>query len=538
MNSPHQRGRALPRIPLLLFPILASLFGIHDTATATESRKLLFFDLWKLDYWDNAALCQGEPAWLPEASYIDPSAPKGGIYFPSVWRDEASGKWRMVYSLKWSPFTLMAAESDKGIRWRPLAVPDAAPADRKQAPHHLFTVPGGEGSGVYLDPNKTDGYGFRIFGRQQGDAVLERARTDPEHPWHEAALAGGGKGKPYISEAITLVSKDGLHWELKTGGHWNWDQPGWHPEPPVFAFWNGPANRHVMTVRPGWGDRRQCLRFSRDLRQWSDPELQFQPDPLDTAGPIGMYGLPVIPVGNGAGFVGLLWIFHNASSEPVTSFNQFFGEMDAELAYSYDGIRFFRGIREPFLKLNPIPEHGCAQIRPCSIIDTGREILIYSEGHRAGHGRENREQRLTEEPLGSLLVHRLRRDGWMYLRSRGDWARIQTKPFTLFGPSICANVKAKFGEVLFQISDEKSQPIDGFTFEDCAPIQAADGLDLPLRWKGRSDLSGLENRVLRLEVKFRNAQIYAFSMAHHFLDAHDMRLLQDGKPIETRLFDY
>jgi len=99
-------------------------------------------------------------------------------------------------------------------------------------------------------------------------------------------------------------------------------------------------------------------------------------------------------------------------------------------------------------------------------------------------------------------------------------------------------VNAKYGEVHFQLTDEKSRPIEGFSFGDCLPIQANDGLALELRWKDRSDLSELEGRVLRLEVKFRSANLYSFSMAHHFLDAHDMWLLHDGKPINTRLFDY
>ena len=37
----------------------------------------------------------------------------------------------------------------------------------------------------------------------------------------------------------------------------------------------------MMTVRPGWGDRRVCLQSTPDFRQWSGPELLFQPDALD-----------------------------------------------------------------------------------------------------------------------------------------------------------------------------------------------------------------------------------------------------------------
>ena len=74
------------------------------------------------------------------------------------------------------------------------------------------------------------------------------------------------------------------------------------------------------------------------MHDWTDPELLFQPDALDTSGPIGMYSLPVLGLDRGAGFVGLLWVFHNSSSERVTSLDQFFGTMDAEVVFSYDGM--------------------------------------------------------------------------------------------------------------------------------------------------------------------------------------------------------
>ncbi len=316
------------------FYTCALLVFISILTDAGESRRVLFFDLWKLDHWDNIELRQGEPKWVEECEYRDPSFEQSGVYFPSVWIDEASGKWRLIHSVKWSPFTMMIAESDDGISWKPLAVPDAnvGETQEKQAPNHLLTVQGGSGSPIYHDPKATDGYPFRIFGKQHGGPVHQRALKDPEHRWHEVATKEGEKR--YFSEGITLVSKDGLHWEVKTGDHWDWNMEDWFPEPPVFAFWNPNTNQHVMAARPGWGDRRQCLLTTEDLKSWSKPELLFQPDPLDTEGPIGMYGLPVHPVGNGAGFVGLLWIFHNSSSEPVGSFNQFFGTMDAQLVYS------------------------------------------------------------------------------------------------------------------------------------------------------------------------------------------------------------
>ena len=520
---------------VLGFLVMPGRDGAQAANLHPRCQKLVFFDLWKLDYWDNLELAQGEPKWVVDVSYTDPGTPPQGIYFPSVMVPRGDGKWRMVYSTRWSPFQLMAAESEDGLHWLPLAIDDIEPIGGKLAPHHVFTLPSGSGSGVYMDPQNSDGYAYRIFARQHGEPVKQRALADPDHRWHDTAKAEGKKR--YFSEAVTLVSQDGLHWHLRTGGSWNWGQAGWHPEPPVFAYWNVRKRQHVMTVRPGWGDRRQCLRTSLDLRTWGEPELLFQPDALDATEPIGMYGLPVLSLDKGVGFVGLLWIFHHSSSEPVGSFNQFFGTMDAELVFSYDGIRFRRSLRKPFLVRNPQPEFGCSQIRPCSIIETESEIRIYSEGHRAEHGRERSSQRAVTKPLSAMILHTLRKDGWMFLRSRGDWARFQTKPFTLFKPSIHINLNALHGEVRFQLTDEKSQALEGFSFDDCVPLLGVNGIYHKLEWR-EVNLRSVLLQPLRLEVKFRNANIYSFIMDHHFLDALDQWLLKDGKPIDTSLFDY
>ena len=125
----------------------------------------------------------------------------------------------------------------------------------------------------------------------------------------------------------------------------------------------------------------------------------------------------------------------------------------------------------------------------------------------------------------------------MFLESRGDWGRIQTKPFALFSPEIKINANATYGEVRFQLTNEKSEPIEGFAFEDCQPLRGGDELAHSIQWKN-ADLKSVLNQPLRMEIEFRQAHIYAFEMAHHFLDAQDLWLLKDGKPIPALQFDF
>ena len=209
----------------------------------------------------------------------------------------------MLYSANWKPYSLMVAESDDGRRWRPLAEPTIKPSSGKLAPHHLYTLPDGSGGGVYFDPIAADGFPFKVFVHQRGDAVVKRAIADPAHRWHKVAKQQGARR--YVVDEYTLVSADGLHWKPRLDMAWS--AADWHPEPPIFAYYNRRAGRHHMTVRPGWGDRRQCIQSSQDFCDWSGPELLLQPDALDRE-LIEFYGMPVFPYGDG--YVGLLWVFH------------------------------------------------------------------------------------------------------------------------------------------------------------------------------------------------------------------------------------
>lgn len=503
------------------------------SATAPPKKKLLFFDLWKLDYWDNIELVQGKPEFVSVASYVDDTVPEKGAGKPSVFFDRDASVWRMLYNIAWSPVRLMTAVSDDGIHWKPdphpeIEIPYDA-AGGKKADHHIFTLPDAAAGGLYVDPVAKDGFPFKMYAQQGGKSVYQRALADGHHPWHKIAKEEGAKR--YFHDELMLVSRDGLNWQTKLD--YCWSRSDWHPEPPYFGFYNERLGRHCMIVRPGWGDRRVCVQTTSDFREWTEPELLFQMDPLDTA-PVGFYTMPVIPYGQL--FVGLLWVFRNSSSRPVSSFNQFYGPMDAELTYSYDGVRFIRGNREPFLALNPYPEHGCTQLRPYCLIEHDHEVRIYSGASRASHGREralNRQGHTAQ----AITMHRLREDGFMYLRPKGDWGRVQTKPLAVWSPDITLNASAPFGEVRYQITDERSQPVEGFTFDDCLPLQGEDQFDWKLRWK-EAETSILIAKVIRLELEFQSANIYSLAAAYHFLDAQDQWMLKEGKQIDTSRFDY
>ena len=147
--------------------------------------------------------------------------------------------------------------------------------------------------------------------------------SDPKHRWHRIARQlGAGK---FINEEFTLVSRDGVQWQPRFD--MKWSMADWHPEPPIFAWYNRFTGQHTMSVRPGWGDRRQCSQTTSDFTEWSGPQLLLQPDMLDRE-LVELYGMPVFPYGDG--YVGLLWIFHCESTEPTRGFNRFTGPLDSQ----------------------------------------------------------------------------------------------------------------------------------------------------------------------------------------------------------------
>lgn len=527
-----QRTGLVSVASLAVFDSRRSSAAGSPARTATDSansapdtvRTWHFHDLWRFDHFDDLVLKQGHPEWQADATFVEPHI--GALSaWPTVFRDGDSGRWRMLYSADWKPYSLMVAESDQGRRWRPLPQPTIQSEHGKLAPHHLFTLPDGSGGGVYVDPIAADGFPFKVFVHQRGNAVLQRALADPKHRWHEIAKRAGAKR--YFVDDFTLVSADGLNWVPRYD--MSWSQRNWHPEPPIFGFYSRHSGRHHMTVRPGWGDRRQCIQSTSDFHNWSGPEMLLQPDALDRE-LIELYGMPVFPYGDG--YVGLLWVFHCESSEPTEGFNRFVGPVDCQLAFSQDGNRFTRGMRQPFIARNQAGEAGAGAIQPSCLVEADDEIRIYSAATRFAHGRGSDARRAGVTDNASILLHTLRKDGLMFVESEGDWGRLISKPVVLLDSSLTMNASALQGEVRFQLTDLESRPVAGFTFEDCLPLKTEDSVSTPMQWRS-AKLQDVVGRIVRLEIRMRDARLYAVRGHIHFIDAQDRWMIEDGESVGT-----
>lgn len=480
-----------------------------------------FFDLWHFDHMEGIKLRQGQAEWQADATFADP--PIGNLAaWPTVYRDESTGMWRMLYSADWKPFQLMIAESEDGRHWQPFVQPSIEPDGGKIAPHHIYTLLGGSGGAVYLDPIADDGFPFKVFVHRQGKPACDRAVADPSHRWHEVAKRVGVK--KYINDEFTLVSRDGINWEPRYDLVWS--LPDWHPEPPIFGFYNRFTKQHTMTVRPGWGDRRLCWQSSANFQDWSGPRLLMQPDILDEE-LIELYGMPVFPYGDG--YAGLPWVFHCESSEPTRGFNRSIGSLDCQLAFSHDGMRFDRGRREPFVSVGDPDEAIGGAIEPSCLVETDDEIRIYSSASTVHHGMGGDAKRRGIK-AASITLHTLRKDGLTFLESSGGQGHFISKPLVMLSPELTINASAPNGEVCFQLTDMESRPVEGFTFDDSVPLASDDSVNFQLRWNDQ-DLEQVRGKIVRVEAKMRHARLYVIRGHFHFIDAQDRSLIQDGEAV-------
>ena len=101
-------------------------------------------------------------------------------------------------------------------------------------------------------------------------------------------------------------------------------------------------------------------------------------------------------------------------------------------------------------------------------------------------------------------------------------------------PEFTASIDARYGEVRFQVTNLKSEPLEGLTFDDREPIRGLDQIEYRLRGKNAS-LANHLRKPIRLETKFHGANTYGLRADWQWLDAQGMYMLEDGKSIDHLL---
>jgi hypothetical protein len=347
-------------------------------------------------------------------------------------------------------------------------------------------------------------------------------------------------------------SPDGLHWKLSpkpvTGLRAADTQPTW--------FWDSRINRYVGYSRewvsfPEGPVRMASYNESDDLHSWEKSQIALGPDEADFAAfirpafevgslkverdrllvpvptrspdqavkpgedpvpfpgaPLDMYGPGVFPYPEAENvYVGLVPIFHHWLRDGRFSWAD---TGDVRLAVSRDGMHFqHAGPRGPFLRLGPAGSFDSKWVWPMPApIRMGDEIWIYYVGTNVAHSSKV-EEGASEVKTGiSRAVMRL--DGFVSADFDYAGGSIITPPIRFTGSRLALNLDTAGGGVgRVEILDSAGVPVPGFKLADADHLNG-NNVELVASWRGKSDVSALAGKPVRLHLRMRSAKLYAF----------------------------
>jgi hypothetical protein len=133
------------------------------------------------------------------------------------------------------------------------------------------------------------------------------------------------------------------------------------------------------------------------------------------------------------------------------------------------------------------------------IVETGPDELsmVFQELHKA---EESRFRRCT-----------MRLDGFVSVSAPySGWSEFVTPPMTFAGSVLELNFSTSGGGSIYvEIQDEAGSPMSGFCMDDCAEL-FGDLTDGEVAWRGAPDLGALAGRAVRMRVRMRDADLFAF----------------------------
>ena len=476
-----------------------------------EKTRLLFFDDSQMTIRENLARHVGKPELVPEATFQDPYSDLSFAY-PSVFPNEEAGGWRCLYQgimpgrsdEKGGHLAALAIDSDDGISWRVPDLSETVPIRDRYLPHQVEPAP------------------WDLFG-EWGPCYYDERAADPAERIKGFVCKGHGPGTG-IKDSWVVTSPDGMTWrgDLRSSR--------WHPygsDPAVCAFWNHRRNTYVLVIRPNNGDRRIAVMETPDWKGFSKVELALASDALDPD-LAEIYGMPTFPYGNM--FIGLVWLYRvPPHSDAPGKYRG--GRIDCQLSYSYDGWHFNRGLRDAFIANAAPGEFGAGCILPSSMVVTDSEIRFYSCASRLEHALFSEKQGVKQ---GAILMHRMRRDGFVYLETRGGAGSLGTRAMLVEGEELRFNVQAPDGEMRVQVTDINGTPIEGFGFDDCVPC-SSDSICWEPTWREGRRFGALKGQAVQVGVRLHNARLYSLSGDFQMLTAKEgMRYSLFGTPPDPK----
>ena len=314
-------------------------------------------------------------------------------------------------------------------------------------------------------------------------------------------------------------SPDGLHWTKFARldpGPGGWDTQS-------IVFWDPDIERYALFTRY-WehnDDRARRYRTVRrlesdDLLNWDQQSIVMQPDEDDLAThetptaqpPVDYYGADVFRY-EGVYLMLAQAFWHWQPRPPSEKLGP--STFDVRLAVSRDGETFQRvGGWSPFLSLGPEGRFDSRFVWAMpDPVRMGDELWIYYVGSNQDHDGVV-DPASDGEHLSGISRAVLRLDGFVSANAGYSGGQLTTPLIRFSGNSLELNVNTGGGgSVLVELLDEKGQPLPGYSQSDAIPV-VGNSVNMPVTWKGGTDVSEMAGRAVRLRFSMQDCQLYAF----------------------------
>jgi len=258
------------------------------------------------------------------------------------------------------------------------------------------------------------------------------------------------------------------------------------------------------------------------IAQFNDRVIDDRGPELHNAQFYGMCGFPYEGM-----YLGMLWVFDVSGFMKGHPTNQV---GDGEEGVTLVELTCRRNLqswkrvadRQPFIPLGAAHTWDAATIyttnRPLIV---GDETWIYYAAHGIGHGHPlwrvdtDRERILREAtthgPVTGIDLARLRLDAWVSIDAGEEGDALTTKPLVFdLRKKLVINAKAlEGGSIAVEILDEAGNPEPGYDKDNCYALKG-DALRHVVVWRGKSDVSELAGKPVRLRFHVQNAKLYSF----------------------------
>ena len=437
-------------------------------------------------------LFEGEPPWEESSAWV------------SVMKD--GGRYRMWYNSGHADhrgLVVSYAESDDGIHFERCRL---GLTEFQGSTDNNIVFTGGlngispEMGNVFIDPEAPADERYKmIYTDWEGPHIFE-------HPFTHNVGALRGAASP-----------DGLRWQRYYDNFLgkycdSQNSACWDPDLQRFVAYHRIIGRHghldvgdfkVEAERRG---RAVGRLESRDFRNWDSTGIALQADFHDGLN-VDIYNSAYSRYPNAA----------HAHFLFPSFYYHYEGTFLAQVCTSRDNRTWSRPTRETFIPLGERPAFDCfiVSVAPGFVpVDEDRFALYYRAGN-GPHGGAAVELSEEEKKEAGSRVGRalLKRDRIVGIEAGEQWGHFSTRPLRVAAGPLKLNVEPTGPDAQMRVqllSLDTEEPIEGYTFEACAPL-TADQLDAQVRWQGRDGIApDIASGPVRLHFRFRDMRIYAF----------------------------